>query len=55
LRHGKEQIVSNRVLNRKGARELTSEEIEQAAAAGTGCFSTDTRPGGPVDDFGCDL
>jgi hypothetical protein len=44
----------NRVLNRKGARELTAEEVEQAKGAGTGCFSTDTRPGGPVDDFGCD-
>lgn len=47
--------MSNRVLNRKGARDLTPEEIEQAKGAGTGCFSTSTSPGGPTDDFGCDL
>ena len=47
--------MSNRVLSRKGARVLTPEEIEQTKGASTtGCFSTQTRPGGPVDDFGCD-
>ena len=46
--------MSNRVLSRMCARELTPEEIEQTKGATTGCFSTQTRPGGPVDDFGCD-
>lgn len=46
--------MSNRVLNRRGARELTPEEVEQAKGVGTGCFSTQTVPGGPIDDFGCD-
>ena len=35
-----EQIMSNRVLNRMGARELTTEEIQHVAGGTTGCRGT---------------
>jgi hypothetical protein len=47
--------MSNRVLTRKGARELTREELEKVDAAGTGCQGTTSNFNGRIDeDFKCD-
>ena len=51
----KEQIMSNRVLNRVGARELTPEEVESVAAGTTtGCRGTSLHKNGPIVDVRCD-
>lgn len=55
---GKEPIMTNRVLNRTGARLLTPEEAEQiqaAGATGTPCVGTSIHPGGPIVDQKCDI
>jgi hypothetical protein len=49
-----EQIVSNRVLNRMGARELTSEEVQHVAGGTTGCHGTSLHKNGPIVDVLCD-
>ena len=47
--------MSNRVLNRVGARELTPEEIDRIRGAGTGCRGTMSHFGNRIDeDFECD-
>ncbi len=46
--------MSNRVLNRTGARQLTPEEVERVSGAQTGCRGTSLHPGGPVVDVLCD-
>lgn len=47
--------MSDRVLTRRGARELTPEESEQIAGAQTiGCKGTTLHTGGPVVDTFCD-
>lgn len=48
--------MSDRVLNRVGARELTPEEWDQTTGGGgtTGCFATSLHKNGPTTDFGCD-
>lgn len=47
--------MSNRVLNRTGARELIREELEEVNAAGTGCRGTTSNFNGRIDeDFMCD-
>jgi hypothetical protein len=46
--------MSNRVLNRVGARQLTPEEVEQVGGAATGCRGTSIHPGGPIVDVLCD-
>jgi hypothetical protein len=54
----KEQIMSNRVLNRVGARELTPAEAEYvvgAGSTGTGCVGTSLHPHGPIIDQKCDI
>jgi hypothetical protein len=48
------QIVSNRVLNRRGARELTPEEQEYVAGGTTGCHGTSLHKNGPIVDVSCD-
>jgi hypothetical protein len=50
----KEQLMSNRVLNRVGARNLTSEEAEKVAGGATGCRGTSLHPNGPIVDILCD-
>jgi hypothetical protein len=50
--------MSNRVLSRVGARELTPEEVQRVAGAissGTGCVGTSIHPGGPIVDQRCDI
>lgn len=42
--------MSNRVLSRKGARELTSDEYEKVQGADTGCRGTVSRAAGPGRD-----
>jgi len=52
----KSETISNRVLNRRGARELEPRE-QQYVAGGTttGCFSTTIHENGrTILDFGCD-
>jgi hypothetical protein len=46
--------MSDRVLNRKGARELTPEEVNYIAGAQTGCVGTSLHKGGPIVDVKCD-
>ena len=46
--------MSNRVLTRVGARELTPEEVQQTRGGTTGCFGTSLHKNGPVVDFACD-
>ena len=46
--------MSNRVLTRRGARELSSEEVKQVGGAQTGCYGTSLHKNGPVVDFACD-
>lgn len=46
--------MSNRVLTRTGARELTPEEVKQIAGAQTGCVGTSLHKNGPVVDVLCD-
>lgn len=46
--------MSNRVLTRVGARELTPEEAETIAAGATGCRGTSLHKGGPIVDVLCD-
>lgn len=49
--------MSNRVLNRAGARELTPDELEQIRGVGstdTGCTGTSLHKNGPIVDFKCD-
>ena len=47
--------MSNRVLNRVGARELTPEEAEQTAGGTTtGCRGTSLHKNGPIIDVLCD-
>jgi hypothetical protein len=47
--------MSNRVLNRVGARELTPEEVESVAAGTTtGCRGTSLHKNGPIVDVLCD-
>ncbi len=47
--------MSNRVLSRAGARELTPAEVANVVGAGTGCVGTSIHPGGPIVDQRCDL
>lgn len=50
--------MSNRVLNRVGARVLTPSEaelIQGASATGTPCVGTSIHPGGPIVDQKCDI
>jgi hypothetical protein len=48
-------MMPNRALIRRGARELTPEELEQAKAAGAGCQGTTSNFNGRIDeDFKCD-
>ena len=50
--------MTNRVLNRTGARELTPEEMEQTRGVGgthTGCVGTSIHKGGPIVDQKCDI
>jgi hypothetical protein len=50
--------MSNRVLSRVGARELTPAEVDRvvgAGPAGTGCVGTALHPHGPIVDQRCDL
>jgi hypothetical protein len=49
-----EQNISNRVLNRRGARELTPEEVQHVAGGTTGCHGTSLHKGGPIVDVQCD-
>jgi hypothetical protein len=44
--------MSNRVLNRRGARELTTEEINYVAAASNACIGT-LCGGKQTDDVHC--
>lgn len=46
--------MSNRVLSRAGARELTYEEVQKVAGTETGCRGTSLHPGGPIVDVLCD-
>ena len=47
--------MSNRVLSRAGARELTYEEVQHVAGAqGTGCRGTSLHPKGPIVDVLCE-
>jgi hypothetical protein len=46
--------LSNRVLNRAGARELTTEEVQHIAGGTTGCQGTSLHKGGPIVDVRCD-
>ena len=49
--------MSNRVLSRVGARELTNAEVEYVTGAvtiGTGCVGTSLHPNGPIIDQRCD-
>jgi len=47
--------MSNRVLNRLGARELTPEEAEQTGGGTTtGCRGTSLHKNGPIIDVLCD-
>jgi hypothetical protein len=47
--------MSNRVLSRSGARDLTYEEVQHVAGAqGTGCRGTALHPGGPIVDVLCE-
>lgn len=49
--------MSTRVLNRRGARELTPEELGQVPGAFSTCFITACRSlggGGAGDDVRCD-
>lgn len=50
--------MTNRVLTRTGARELTPAEVKQirgAGSTGTGCVGTSIHPGGPIVDQKCDI
>ena len=49
-----EQITSNRVLNRIGARELSPEEVQHVAGGTTGCQGTSLHKNGPIVDVLCD-
>jgi len=49
-----EQNKQNRVLNRMGARELTTEEVQYVAGAATGCQGTSLHKNGPIVDVLCD-
>jgi hypothetical protein len=48
--------MSNRVLNRTGARVLMREEMEQVRGGSTGCHGTHSilPKGIPDEDFECD-
>ena len=46
--------MSDRVLNRMGARQLTREEMEQIQGAGTACQATFCNFKFVGDDFQCD-
>ncbi len=49
-----EPTRQNRVLNRMGARELASEEVQHVAGGTTGCQGTSLHKGGPIVDVLCD-
>jgi hypothetical protein len=49
-----EQNKQNRVLNRVGARELTTEEVQHVAGGTTGCQGTSLHKNGPIVDVLCD-
>jgi hypothetical protein len=49
-----EQIMSNRVLTRRGARELSPEEVQHVAGGTTGCHGTSLHKNGPIVDVACD-
>ena len=49
-----EQNKQNRVLNRMGARELTTEEVQYVAGGTTGCHGTSLHKNGPIVDVLCD-
>jgi hypothetical protein len=49
-----EQTMSNRVLTRRGARELTPEEVQHVAGGTTGCRGTSLHKNGPIVDVECD-
>lgn len=44
--------MSNRVMNRRGARELTAEEMNYVAAASNACIGTLCN-GSHIDDVHC--
>ena len=46
--------MSNRVLSRVGARQLTPAEAEQVAGGSTGCHGTSIHKNGPIVDVLCD-
>jgi hypothetical protein len=50
----KNQIISNRILTRMGARELTREEVDHIAGGTTGCHGTSIHKNGPIVDVLCD-
>lgn len=46
--------MSNRVLTRVGARELTPEEQDLINGGTTGCHGTSLHKNGPIVDVACD-
>jgi hypothetical protein len=49
-----EPILSNRVLTRRGARELSPEEVQHTAGGTTGCHGMSLHKNGPIVDVACD-
>jgi hypothetical protein len=49
-----DQSMSNRVLTRRGARELTTDEVQHVAGGTTGCHGTSLHKNGPIVDVSCD-
>lgn len=45
--------MSNRVINRRGARELTPEEMNQIAAGSNACIGTLSGTHQSIDDVKC--
>lgn len=45
--------MSNRVINRRGARELTLEEMDQIAGASNACIGTLSGTPQAIDDVRC--
>ncbi len=45
--------MSNRVLNRRGARELTPEEMDHIAAGSNACIGTLSGTPQSIDDIHC--
>jgi hypothetical protein len=47
------EFMSNRVMNRRGARELTTEEMDQIAAGSNACIGTLSGTPQSIDDVKC--